>query len=250
MSRSLRAGVGAFLATVLVAATVVLAGPSSAQLPPGLSFQPTGNEQVQVGTGSLMGAIDVPCDAVPAASAFTATINGVPAPTVAVTVVDQSTFTVTVPGGLFAPLAATDSEILMSLTCQLGGNPYTQTGTIVFGEIDVTKAVVGDAPAGAAYTVSTTCTPSRLENSVQSGVTPQLLADPVTKTFSITAGATVPVFTFRAHSCVFTETDAKGATTSVITPGTVDTTNPIAYPVLITNTFPEAVVPDPPKFTG
>lgn len=251
--RFLRATVGAVAATLLAATTVFLAVPSGAAPDPlPITLMPSGLAVVQVGTWSVDGLLSTPCDSAPTVADFDIAIGGVPAPTVAVTVVDADSFTLTVPAGLL-PTSLSGVPLTVDLTCPVATTPTEFHGDSVYAEIQITKKVTGDAPVDAVFTVTVTCVgmfdsmTGSDAGATGNGVDPAVdgLA-PVT--FTLAADQSESVFVHPPiDTCTIVETDARGAMSTAYAPGsTIAIDLPVRTPVTITNTFPVT----PPKFTG
>ena len=245
MSSNLRVRLGAMAAIAIAATTFVVASPASSQvITPVISLQPTGDAWVQTGSGSLDATLDTACDSVPTADDVTLMLNGETVAPESVTIIDESHFTIVIPAGHAPTVANAGSQVEVSITCDINAAPQTQTGFSAYAEIAVTKAVTGDAPAGAMYTIAAACTPSAAPT-VANSMRPTDLPPDEDVQFEIAAGSTVSIFTFRAYACTLSETVTNGALTTTIEPGTVTTEEPIMYTALVTNTFGTT-----PKFTG
>ena len=97
MPTSLRAGVGALVASVFAAASLVLAGPTVAQTTPDITFIPVG-PSINAGSLQVAGIMKASCDSNVTAAQVTITKDSVPVSGVSVTGgVSRLEFLVTVP---------------------------------------------------------------------------------------------------------------------------------------------------------
>lgn len=238
---SLRAGIAAVAATVFAAATIALAPPSGA-IPASINYGPVASAVFQPGSLKMAGTLTGTCDATITSGQVTFTVGGVP--TTAVTASDFTTngFVATVPQGLAVGGNVTNT-VVASVTCSVSSSPLTFTNSFTWAQIDVTKAVEGDAPAGATFPISIDC--GAVAGSVPGSVGPATLPPATSFSGSVGAGQTFSLFAVTNGECTVTETDTLGALSSVVSPTTVTIANSYLYPVTITNTFAAK-----PRFAG
>lgn len=241
MTRTVRAGVGAFLTTVLAAATLALAAPSGAQ-PAAITFSPSG-AAMQVGSLVVVGTLATPCDTTPAASAVTFEFGGAPTTAVTATIVSASQFTLTVPSTLKTVPGASE-DLTVTVTCPVATAPVQSTGVLEWAQIDITKTVTGDGPTGARYTIDGACLFDQADSMTSTTLSPAVLV-PTTFSVQLAAGEKASLMFTDSAACAFTEPDPLGAATT-IDPGEVVLDLPTLFLVDVTNTYPTAT----PKFTG
>lgn len=247
MLRSARATVGALLAGALVASLVAFAAPSGATTPsaPG-ALTPTFDEGVfQEGILESEISVSGSCDSNIVASDVTVLKDGLPTNDVAVVGLDVDAAFGLLIGPGAASTAPTPNVISISLTCQVSGSPATFTGVIGWAQIDVTKTVTGEGPADGEFEITAVCTRVALDSIGPVAVSPSAI-DTTTLVMPLKAGETGSIFAVTNGSCDFSETNALGATQSVIDNPTITISSSITQKVSVTNTFPEAT----PKFTG
>ena len=225
------------LAALSVAMVVPLVERAGAQVAPiTLDAQPTSNT-------ALSFDVTVPTAPCVTETALTVTGNGVAATPLSLTVVDPNTVTVVLPPTTANPLEFT----LTCLDAQV--EAVTAQTSREFFAIPVTKTVEGDVPADATFTVNVACIQSigPVGLSAQAfGPAALSVMDPISIDLAFTVdGGTSYVFGYQASDCTITEPGNGGATTSAITPPTVNTDNPGTYPVSVVNTFVAV-----PNFTG
>ncbi|MBU3700652.1 MAG: hypothetical protein FGM58_01215 [Acidimicrobiia bacterium] len=249
MSRSIRTATGVAIISMLAAVTVVFAAPGSAQVTPALNLTPTGETMLQSGTASIVGTLTVACDSLPTAADVDVMIGGAPAPSVAVTILTPSTFTLSVPAGL-TPTSETMGPVMeVTITCPIDTVSTPVSDTISYGEIHVMKDVVGNGPAAGQFPMQAVCTPMALTDGamfVPAADGPA--AAPGTFEFTLTDGSGHSIFTFSPYTCVVSETDSLGAAEVAVIPDTVSTTEAKLYFVEVVNAYPTA--PSAPRFTG
>lgn len=256
MPRSIRTATALVASGILLGTTFMLAGPSSAQAP-AIGFAPVGGSLFQPTELQVEATLTSSCDDPLTASQIDFEFDG--APTTAVTAtVDGSAnqFLVTVPQTL-ATDPSTPNLVDVAVSCDVGGSLVTQVATLGWAQINVTKTVVGDGPAGG-YRIVIDC------EQVVSGASvggAAIAGSPAESIFDIDLedGETFPVFALTNGVCTIEETDSLGATSSVVSPPEVTIAASALYPVTITNTFPEAPTttttvpagePATPRFTG
>jgi hypothetical protein len=238
-----RLGIGIAVATAValaalsVAMVVPIVEQAGAQVAPPLQLnaEPTSNT-------SLSFDVTVPTTPCVTETAVTVTGNGIAATPLSVTVVDPNTVTVVLPPTTANPLEFT-------LTClDVQVQPVTAQTSLQFFAIPVTKTVEGDVPADATFTVNVACMASTGPVGVgsQTFAPAAVAVDPFSIDLAFSAdGGTSYVFGYRASDCTITEPGNGGATTTAITPPTVNTDTPGTYPVSVVNTFVAV-----PTFTG
>ena len=235
---------GAAAVFVIALSPVLMTAPASSEGFPTLMLNPTGGVMVQTGSASLDGTLDTPCDSIPSAGDVTLTIGGEVVTPESVTFTDESNFVIVIPAGHAPETADSEEHVVVSLDCQINASPQTINGSSVYGEIAVSKTVVGDAPVGADFTVLAQCEPADGPD-VAGSLRPTVVPQNYNVDFQIAGGSSVSIFTFMAFACTLSETVTNGALTVTIEPGTVTTEDPILYTAVITNTFGTT-----PKFTG
>lgn len=248
MSRSIRAACGVALISVLGAVSVAFAIPGNAQVSPALDLAPTGETMLQSGSASIVGTLSVACDSLPTAADVDVMIGGVPAPSVAVTILTPSTFTLDVPAGLTPTMPTMGPVLAVAITCPIETTSTEVTDTISYGEIHVMKDVVGNGPTDGEFAVQAVCTPSALTDGIM--VVPAIEAAaalPGTFEFTLTDGSGHSIFTFSPYTCVVSETDSLGAAEVFVVPDTVTTSDAMLYFVEVVNAYPSAAAP---RFTG
>ena len=136
-------------------------------------------------------------------------------------------------------------ELFVEIECDNGDGNTTESGSVLWASIPVTKVVSGPAPSTAAFTVHLDCvTPDDDESALPEALPQNFTAD---LQYGV-AGGLKYVYTDHGGVCTVTEPVNGGATSVTISPGVVDTTPaPAAYPVTVTNTFAAALEPN---FTG
>lgn len=186
------------------------------------------------------------CDETVTAEDIAFVFNG--EPTTAVTASDfaDGGFLFSVPDSLATEPAPAELFLDISVTCDVSGTPTTQQATIGWAQIQVSKTVVGDGPAGAAFPMAVDCESS--------------LGDVTSFEFDLADGESWSVFAVTAGGCAVEELDDLGALSSTVTPEFAEITSSSLFPVEVTNTFPEAPptpepTPEPapevtPAFTG
>ena len=132
-------------------------------------------------------------------------------------------------------------------------------------QLEVTKVVTGTpqpSPApGTTFAVVVDCVPTEENGMVpRDGVEAQQLPQGQTPPFTTTltfpeGGGTQSVFITRPSECTVSETPPPGCTLTSIDPVTTQVTDPILFPVTVTNNCdppvePAAVVVVTPRFTG
>lgn len=239
-----RLGIGISIATAValaalsVAMVVPIVDQAGAQIAPPieLDVEPTSNT-------ALSFEVTLPTVPCVTETALAVTGNGVAATPLAVTVVDPNAVTVVLP-----PTTATPLEF--TLTClDAQVQPVTAQTTREFFAIPVTKTVEGESPADATFTVNVACIASTSPvglNTQAFGPAVVSVMDPLSVDMAFTAdGGVSYAFGYQASDCTITEPSNGGATTTAITPPTVNTDTPGNYPVSVVNTFVAA-----PTFTG
>ena len=246
MSRPLRRTLATLFAMALATIGLVLAVPASATSPASaptitpLADGPLVQANGFAVTGSLGGTS---CDAAIDSAAVVYTLNGTPTTAIDRGTTTANSFDFLIPAGLRSTPGVEDI-LGMSLTCNVASTPTTFTGQLVWAEFAVTKVVTGDAPAGAKFTVTASCTWTEVLSVSPGSVSPAAAQE---FTFNLAAGESGSVMAFTDATCTFAETDAGGATSSEILPAGPQTVLAShLYPVTVTNTFPAAT----PKYTG
>lgn len=245
MSHSLRAGVGALAAAVIAAATLVLAAPAgAAPAVYDLYFNPA-TSTIQAGGLAVIATIDTPCDTAPTASDVTFSFNGTPVADITATILSNQTFSFTVPQGLRTVPgdAGLTDQLEVTIQCTIGTDPGIASNQLSWGQIDITKVVVGDAPAGAEFVIDAVCTADPV--AAVGSIAPATLPEPVELSFSMVGGETSSIFLMFAGMCEIAETQNAGAVSSVVSMTTVVADMPTLIPVTVTNTFEVK-----PAFTG
>ena len=248
MSRSIRAACGVALISVLGAVSVVFAVPGNAQVSPALDLAPTGETLLQSGSASIVGTLTVACDSLPTAADVSVMIGGTAAPTVVVTILTPSTFTLIVPAGLTPTTPDMGPVMQVTITCPIETVSTPVTDTISYGEIHVMKDVVGNGPTDGQFAMQAVCTPSALTDGAM--LVPEVdgaAALPGTFEFTLTDGSGHSIFTFSPYTCVVSETDSLGAAEVAVIPDTVTTAEAMLYFVEVVNAYPTAAAP---RFTG
>jgi hypothetical protein len=229
MQTRTRAGLGALFITSFTAATLVLAGPGSANgssinvtFPDGL-FQPE--------TLTAVASLATGCDSTITPEQTTFTFNGTPTTAIEVSDFADGGFTLVIPASLTTEPAPAVTALDIEVTCDVGGNPLTQSTLIAWAQIQVTNTVTGDGPQSG-YPMSVDCTP---------------LGNPLTDsfTFDLGNGESWSVFAVTAGGCTIEQLDDLGATTSSVSPDSVTITSSSLFPVEVTNSFPEPPTPGP-----
>lgn len=242
MKRISRTGIVTLIATALMAGTLAFAAPSGAATGT-VSFT---NPRVGFKEDSILIVALLSgggCSADIAANEITLTFGGA-ATTVPVVQTDPGffgkyQFSFTIPSGM-ATVPGQSNDLGVSVTCNVSSTPTTFTGTFSWSQIDVTKVVEGDGPAGAAYPISVDCSMSP----TSAGSTGPTIAGAGTSfQFTLAAGATKSLFSTENALCTVTEVDSLGATSN--SPITIDVTDRFVYPAVITNSYAAA-----PSFTG
>ena len=251
MTRSFRSILVGTFALLIGASALAITTPAGSQVTgPILTLSPTGGASVQTGNASLTGTLDTPCDALPTADAVTVEIGGVAVTPELVSILSTSSFIVVLPAGMTpTSVVQMGSTVEVSIECPFTTSLQTISDGISFAEISVSKAVTGSAPAGATYTIDAMCTPEMTNGAAETWMSPAIVADPTPVQFALAAGGANSIFTFAPYSCVFSESDAMGALSTSIVPGTVETADPIMYRAVVTNAFAEPT-PTRPAFTG
>ena len=225
------------LAVLSVAAVTPLVTQAGAQIAPSIELlaDPTSNT-------ALAYDVTVPTTPCVADTALTVTGNGVAATPLSLTIVDPNTVSVVLPN-------ATETPLEFTLTClDAQQQAVTAQTTREFFSIPVTKTVEGPVPADASFMVNVACVASTTVALTSQAFQPAapLALNPLSVDLAFgVAGGTSYVFGYSASDCTITEPGNGGATTSSITPPTVNTDLPGVYPVAIVNTFVAV-----PTFTG
>ena len=237
----LRIGIAVATSVALAALSVAMVTPlvqqAGAQVVPiTLNAEPNSNT-------ALSFDLTVPEDECVTETALTVTGNEIAVEPLSLTITDPNTLAAVLP-------PTTGMPLLFTVTC-LGSQEQEVIAEVSreFFSIPVTKTIEGDRPADASFTVNVACVPS--ETPV--GMTTQAFG---TQEVSIMAtmstdlafgieGGTSYVFGYQASDCIVTEPVNGGATTTAITPATVNTDDPGVYPVSVVNTFVAV-----PNFTG
>jgi hypothetical protein len=136
-------------------------------------------------------------------------------------------------------------ELFVEIECDNGDGDTTESGSVLWASIPVTKVVSGPAPSTATFTVHLDCvTPADEEPALPEELPQNFIAD---LHYGV-AGGLKYVYTDHGGVCTVTEPVNGGATSVTISPEVVDTIPaPALYPDTVTNTFAAAVQPN---FTG
>lgn len=235
-----RARVAAAVATVFVASSIALAGPSGAQgglvvtFPGGL-FQ--GEELAAVGT------LSSPCDGPITAGQVSFEFNGDPTDLVTVGDFTTNSFSFVIPDELATEPAPAETALLVKVNCTNAAAPVERSSTIGWAQIQVTKTVVGDGPLGASYPMAVDCESN--------------MGDLADFEFELADGESWSVFAVTAGGCGIEELDDLGARSTEYVgsepspqyPASVIMTSLSLFPVEVINTFP-VTPPTPPTPPG
>lgn len=223
MHRHTRRRLAGALAVVFTAATLVLGGPSSA-LPPSISV--TFPALFQEGALAAEASLGIGCDETLTADDIDFIFNGEPTSAVTVSDLADGGFSFSVPDSLATEPAPATLLLDIVVTCDIGASPVTLSFVIGWAQIQVSKTVVGDAPAGASFPMAVDCESD--------------LRALTSFTFDLADGESWSVFAVTAGSCAVEEVDDLGALSSTITPEVATITSSSLFPVEVINTFPEA----------
>jgi hypothetical protein len=237
----LRRGIAVVAAVALAALSVAMVTPlvqqAGAQVVPiTLNAEPNSNT-------ALSFDLSVPEDECAAETALTVTGNAIEITPLSLTITDPNTLAVVLP-------PTTEMPLEFTVTC-LDSQEQDVIAQVSreFFSIPVTKTLEGDVPVDASFTVNVACVPSETPVEMTSqAFGPQEVS--VTATLSVDLafgpeGGMSYVFGYQASDCVISEPVNGGATTTAITPATVNTDEPGVYPVSVVNTFVAV-----PTFTG
>jgi hypothetical protein len=231
--RRLGLGISVATAVALAALSVAMVTPivqqAGAQIAPiALTAEPNSNT-------ALSFDLTVPTAPCVTETALTVTGNAIAVTPLSLTVTDPNTLAVVLP-------PTTGLTLVFTVTC-LDSQEELVTAQVSreFYSIPVTKTVEGDVPTDATFTVNVACIASMTPVAMTSqsfGPSAVSVMDPISIDLAFTAaGGTSYVFGYQASDCTITEPGNGGATTTAITPATVNTDDPGVYPVSVVNTF-------------
>lgn len=224
-----RAALGSILVTALAAASIVFAGPGNALGPSITVTFPDGLFQPETLTANA--SLSTQCDSTITSSQTSFMFNGVSTSAITTSGFTAGGFTLAIPASLTTEPAPAVTALDITVTCNAGGNPLTQTALIGWAQIKVSNTVVGDGPQSG-YPVTVGCTP---------------LGSSVTDVFDFDLGngESWSVFAVTAGGCTIEQLDDLGAITSSVSPESVTITSSSLFPVAVTNTFPVSPTPGP-----
>lgn len=151
-------------------------------------------------------------------------------------------------GVLVLPSDTEPGNIAVDASCIDGTTPVAGDGGVSWAALAVTKAVVGEVPAGTTFQVHVGCVGGL--PGVRAGES-DFTAQDVPPNFAVdlsygAGGGVHYVYTDGPVACLITEPGNGGALSTTITPQLVLIPSPSAFAATVTNTFPELVV----AFTG
>jgi hypothetical protein len=137
-------------------------------------------------------------------------------------------------------------ELEIDIECDNGDGSTREQGGLLFASMPITKVVSGPAPSTATFVVHLACD-GEFDEEAEFG--PAELPEDFTVDLHFTvAGGVKYAYTDHGVLCTVTEPVNGGATSVVISPPVIDSTEePGLYPGTVTNTFAAALQPN---FTG